>query len=274
MFGSNPTIQTGTIVKTSTSVGVKLPAEVTAAYETATRVIREAQQLYPKGGLAEPVYAALSAGRDPATDPEVQRTYLAMQLGAQGITQGVENIASEELRVAFSKHAETIVTAWTKPFGQAATALQTAHARLGNVQLDDTVAVLEVGGDAAEVWAKAQTAVTRIDAILAAWAELAALTRLANVSALYPALRLLTTDATRWRDLELTRRRIGPWEATTLGLTLSLPTLAEYSQRVRDLERQTAQQAMAEQPVDESREAVRNWGRKVAATDARRAVTL
>lgn len=259
MIGNNPLIQSHGIVSSSAAVGVTLPAAVLEAQERAAKVVAGVQHAYPREGLAQPVYEALMAGNDPAADALVQRAYIAMQIGSPGIAQQVEALAAEDIRQAFSAHADAMITAWRQPFDDAAAVLKDGLQRLGPVSLSDTTEVLDQGGDAAEVWSNVQAALTTLNTITAAWAQLGEVTRLVNPNPNYPALKLTAVSAQTWREQELTRKRLGPWDAIKAGHKLSLPTFAEYAQRVRDLERDTAAMRMAEQPVDTQRDGVRDF---------------
>lgn len=266
MLGQNPTLQARTIVDATQAVGAKLPASVARTHQTTISALSALHDIYPKGGLAPAVASALRAGRDPATDPEVQRIHLAMQLGEHGISAGVENILIEETRQAFHTHADAIVQAWATPFTKAAGVLAQAFNRLGGIDLTDTGAVVQQGGDAAEVWGKAQTASQTLSTIASAWISLVEFTRTANLDQRYPALRLAAVDAETWRALELERKRVSAWDLVISGLPLSLPTPIQYRERVAQLERGMAELAMREAPMDNSRESVRQWARKMAAS--------
>jgi hypothetical protein len=170
----------------------------------------------------------------------------------------------------FREHADGIVTAWVKPFDQAAKALAAAQGVLGHVALDDTVSILAKGGNAAEVWAQAQGAAQTIASIEHAWQELARLTRLASIEPRYPVLRIASVDAQTWDAHNLHSRKISAWEALQEGLSLSLPTMGEYRQRIANLQREQAEVTGVEQPTDRSREALKDWAQK---TDAARRVS-
>lgn len=261
MFVQNPIIQAGTIVTATKAIGAELPADATEAYEATTEALKGLQTIYPKAGLGPVVAASLLAGRDPATDPEVTRTFVAMQLGEHGVLTVTENILIEKMRQQF--YEDDIVATWVKPFDDAAAVLAHAYDRLGAIDLADTTSVVQLGGDAAETWAKAQAAVARISTITNAWSALVEFTRSANINPRYPALQIAAVNASTWQSLELDRKRISAWQATVEGLTLSLPTPAEYRQRIADLERGIAEMARAEEPIDKQREGVRAWASRV-----------
>lgn len=266
MIIQNPTTQVSIIVAASKAVGVALPAKVAKAHEATSVALKAMRDIYPKAGLAPVVAAALLAGRDPAADPEVQRTHLAMQLGEHGVSVGVENILIERVRQEFTTQADAIVATWAKPFDGAAADLGRAFDRLGAIDLADTNAVVQQGGDAAEIWGKAQTASQTLSTITNGWTALVEFTRTANINRRYPALRIAAVDAATWSELELNHKRLSAWEAVVAGLVLALPTASQYRERIASLDRGIAELAMADAPVDRSREQVRAWARKTAAT--------
>jgi hypothetical protein len=267
-LGQNPSTQTSTIVNAAAAVGVGLPAAVLAAHQKATGAIKGLQGIYPKGGLAGPVAAALIAGRDPATDPDVMRTFLAMQIGTHEVIGMVENILNEEMRQEFAVHADAIVNAWTKPFDQAAKVLTDAHSHLGDIDLSDTAVIVERGGSAAEAWGRAQAATRTINTITDAWLALGEFARLVRLDPRYPVLRIAAVDAETWREAQLDRKRLAPWDAVIAGLTLSLPSMAQYGERITTVERGLAQLAAAEAPIDRGREQVREFAGRVHAARA------
>jgi hypothetical protein len=272
MYVQNPTTQARTIIANSNSVGAKLPAPVLEAYERATRITKAAQSIYPpRDALMVAVIAALDAGQDPAADADVQRAYLAQQIGSsEGIGRGVGDIVAGQMLDVFREHADPIVKAWTKPFDQAAKALAAAQDVLGPVPLTDTTSILALGGNAAEVWAQAQHAAQVLASIDQAWGELAGLTRLATIEQHYPALRIASVDADTWQTQNLHSRKVSAWEALSAGLSLSLPTMQEYRRRIAALQREMAEATVIEQPRDRAGEAISDWAQR---TDAARRVS-
>jgi hypothetical protein len=272
MFVQNPITQAGLIISRSKSVGAKLPAPVLEAHERANRITKAAATIYPpRDALMVAVIAALDAGRDPGADADVQRAHIAQQIGSsEGIGRGVGDILAGQMVEVFRDHADGIVRALVKPFDQAVKALTAAQDVLGPVALEDTAGILARGGNAAEVWAQAQGAAQVLASIEHAWQELAGLTRLASVEQHYPALRIASVDAETWRARNLHSRKLSAWEALSEGLSLSLPTMREYRQRIADLQRAEAELTRAEAPIDREREATRAFAIKVDA--ARRAV--
>ncbi len=265
-FGISATGHARTIVSASTQVGAKLPDPVTDAYERTLRIAADVQRMHPgQEALAVAVTAALDAGHDPASDPEVQRIHLAGLLANPGLTGMVEAIAQGQMEQTFIEHADLIVKALVRPFDKAAAVMVDTHSKLGGLALEDTAGVVARGGAAADEWAKGRAATDTLEAINAAWLALANLTRLAPVDSNRPSLRYTDPTVQQWTDLGLTGRKVKPWEAVSLGLPLSLPTMAGYRNRSAALTDGLEAMDAAEVPVDRSRAAVRDWTAKVGA---------
>lgn len=232
-----------------TDSGAKAPKAFTDAHERATRIATAARNLGAgQGALAQAVMQALDAGRDPATDPDVQRIAVAGLIANPGIEQQIDALAFEAFREACATHTDAIVNAWRKPFDAAAATLADAHQRLGNVALEDTTAIIAKGGDAADVWAQAQAATKTIEAVRHGWLGLVGITRAAPEDRNYTTLRIAECDPQTWAAQQLHGRKVGAWDAVLAGLTLSLPTPAEYRQRVSTITK--AQEAEARQLAD------------------------
>jgi hypothetical protein len=234
MIGNNPTTQTRHIVTASRDVGAKLPSPVLESYERATRITQAAQSIYPpQGALMDATIAALDAGRDPASDPAVQRAHLAMQIGASdGMGRMVGDVVAGQTAQVFSEHADAIVKAWVGPFNKAAATLARCHERIGDVSLEDTAEIMRMGGDIARVWADARDAATTIERIDFAWSALALLTRFAPLDPRFPALRITSATPDEWQASGFERQTPGAWAVQRAGLALSLADGAEYVHRI------------------------------------------
>ena len=81
----------------------------------------------------------------------------------------------------------------------------------------------------------ARDAVATIDATVAGWSALATFTRLVTPNPHRRVLHLAAVDYPTWVTLQQTK--LGPWDALLVGLTLGLPTFAEYRGRVATIER-------------------------------------
>ena len=211
---------------------VKAP-EVIAALKRAHEIESAATRLgVSRTATGDAVYAALDAGRDPATDAEVQRTITAAYLDNPGMAAAVREAAYGRARAVCNDHADEIVDAWRKPFDAAAAVLASAHERLGHVQLDNADAILRHGGDIADVWAKARAAVSTVRAVRLGWTSLAEFTGAVKVDNHFRVLSLIDPTVEQWLGDRLRESNPDPWDATLKGYTLDLPTFAEYRQRI------------------------------------------
>lgn len=254
----------GQIVTAIDSTGAKAPQAIAGGYAEVTRVCEEARNLAPRGdSLVLAVEAALSEGREPAADREVQRILIASQIGNEGLVAMVEAIAYDRFRQTCLEHAEATVHAWRKPFDQAATDLASCFDRIGPVPLDDAGSILQAGGDIADVWAVAQRASRTIETIGAGWTALVTLTRTAQTNPDYRPLQLAEITYPEWLAGDLRRKKLKPWEFLLAGLRLSLPTAAEYRGRVQAIvDGMTRQETV----IDTARSAVAGHEIRVAAT--------
>ena len=233
-----------------TDSGAKAPKAFTDAHERATRIAAAVRNLGAgQGDLAQAVMQALDAGRDPATDADVQRIAVAAQIANPGIEQQIDAMAFDGFREACTAHTDAIIAAWRKPFDVAAAALTEAHARIGDVPLEDTGTIMRKGADVAEVWAKATAAVKVIDAVDAAWQALGTISGSSSSDRRYRVLRIAAVDFETWVEREYEGMRLSPWAAIGAGLTLSLPTMTEYRGRVAVITA-GAEQVAAEQEDD------------------------
>jgi len=241
-----------TVAATFTNTGTKPPKAVADAHAAMADLTQRASRLRVDGSdLAPAVTAALAAGRDPASDPEVQRVVTAIALsGNQALIETVEAEAVDQFRGVCIEHREDIVSAWRKAFDAAAAKLAACYERIGPVPLEDVGTIMVQGGDIASVWAEARKASATIGTIEAGWAALGEFTRTVTVDPNRQVLRLAAVDFETWKAKGLRRARLTPWQILLTGLTLSLPTLEEYRDRVRAIEEA---EAAPEMVVDRER---------------------
>ena len=221
-----------TIVDAIKATGIKAPT-ITKAFDKATRISTAAQGLgLPGSTLIAAVAEALGDDRDPAACPAVQRVVVMSAIAGEGVMQGVAAIAFDDFRAVCTDERDKLVNAWQAPFDASVATLEAAHDRIGHLALDETGPILAKGGDIATVWAQARAAAGTIDTIAAGWFALGAFTRAVSDDPRRRALRLVDVDYTTWVEAELEHKRLTPWDAVLAGLTLSLPTVDEYRQRL------------------------------------------
>jgi len=221
-----------TLLSAIESTGASMP-KVAAAYAHATKISDSVNALgIPQDALALAVSAALEDDRDPGDDPEVRRIVTTNAFANPAVAQAVDAQAFEGFRAVCRHNLDAIVVALRTPFDAAAATLAEAHARIGDVPLEDTGAIMRRGEDIAEVWAKATTAVKVIEAADAGWQALGEITRASSSDQRYRVLRIADVPYSEWISSELEGKKLKPWDAMLAGLTLSLPTMSEYRQRV------------------------------------------
>ena len=234
------------ILNAFTATGATAPKALIAAHERTTRLSEGVRALStPPEAIFAAVAAAIERGDDPGADAEVQRILTSTQIQNAGVMAGVDDLAFGAFREACTAHTDAIIAAWRKPFDAAAAVLADAHQRLGNVGLEDTSTIIAKGADAADVWAKATAAVKVIEAIRHGWLGLVGITRAAPEDRNYTVLRIAAVDYPTWTAQQLHGRKVGAWDAVLAGLTLALPSPAEYRQRVNTITK--AQEAEARQ---------------------------
>jgi hypothetical protein len=234
----SPTAQARFLVTQTKKAGATLPKPVAAAFERVSRSNEALSQHRPERNpqaLGEAVATALAAGADPAADPEVQRLITARALAEIDVTAQLEVALAEEFRSTCREHADAIVKALRKPFTIAAGNVEAAAALIGEHPLKDSAGILAHGGDAARAWASAKESVATIDAAAAVWAILLSFTHLGQANPHMRALRIADLDYQTWTRLGLGAEGSAQdaWTLARAGVPLSLPTFAEYQQRVQ-----------------------------------------
>ncbi len=89
------------------------------------------------------VLAALEAGNDPATDQGVRAAVIGREVNVTA--HSTTTRLGERVAQFVTDHADDLLGIFTRPFDKAATTLSEAATRLGDVDLDDTKAVLARG---------------------------------------------------------------------------------------------------------------------------------
>lgn len=268
MFAITDRTTTNNVLATFDGLGIKPPKGVAAAFARAEKLTEKSGSLGARpGDLEAAVTAAILAGREPAADPEVQRVATASML-ADRITlpEAVAGAALDGIRDACLAHLDEIVTAWRKPFDDAAHVLTEAHQRIGDLPLEDTATIVAQGGDIADVWAKAKGADQVITQVLNGWSNIMTLVRV-PLNADHRPLKLAALTKEQWRNLPA---KLSAWDAVRAGLTLSLPSLDEYRARVATIQKSIAsEQAAAGEVIDPQRSAMQDWVSRTTAAVAR-----
>lgn len=225
--------QLDVIVAAANATGRPLPQSVTrqidraAAHTAAIDARHEAPD-----ALATAVLSALDGDRDPATDPEVLRILATRQLSDETLREAVANRLEEDVITELRLGADEIVHTWSAPCALAVDALRGAVAVLGNVDLTDDVSILRRGPAAPEAWARAQDAIAMLAAVDAGWVALVSTTGLVDIGRIYGALRIVDATYNQWFTHQLAGTTPDPWRYAREGLAMSLPSAADYQDRV------------------------------------------
>lgn len=226
--------------RTLTALDVKMPKTLTDALTRTERIITEARTLgVHRDALVPAVIAALSAGKEPAVDPEVQRVIAAQALGDIG--PAVQQEMEAELRGFLSQHADEITSCFVAPFSAAVTILEVACERLGGLALDDSQNILALGGDVADVWHRARNAFAQVDRLTGAWRQLGMVTN-QPLNPNHPNGHLAPLTLAQWRE----HAKDNVWQLIQAGIKPDLaPTYTEYARRVRAIAAELASQQQA-----------------------------
>lgn len=210
-------------------------AAVGDAYRPATTEEREAA-----------IVAALTEGRDPAADPEVQRIVTSTALVSQEGGLLVGRYAEAPIVAALTEAADDIVSQ-VKPRADAAGADLTAAAEMldGTAPDGELAAVVAQGVAGAQKWAALQNARGLLNDVGGLWAALAEVCRFPNRQHT-PALRFTPADPAVV-DSRGVKRQANPWAIVVAGGVIDLADRAEYVHRCAQIEKaRTEDQAEVE----------------------------
>ncbi|MFD6676060.1 hypothetical protein ACFWDA_17035 [Rhodococcus zopfii] len=220
------------VIANTRKLGCTIPDGIDAADLRATRLTDAGDQIGPPDGeLIDAFLAAVDAGKDPAADKNVQRALTADRLANENLRAAISNHAATLLIGALVEHAPQLFDEWDAITNRASTALTEAHAVLADTDLDDTKAVVQLGGKAADAWAKATNAVAIIDRLNLVWQQWAEVTRRAPSNAAYCNLRFADITPADWQAHKLAGR-VDPWTLVRIGYTLELADPDEMRRRI------------------------------------------
>lgn len=186
--------------------------------------LREVGQVTPPRELA---LAAMEAGRDPWTDPEVVRAVVAVMARPNlDDLEQAEHAATMEL---YRSEAPAILAGWTKRFDEAARLVSEAVER--NVDLDgDAREILNRGGDTAAVFVAARQAQDEMLRIMRGFRSLSTIVGV-DPTDLADAYILADLPPEQWferhRAQRSGREAASPTELAREGHRLRLPTFED-----------------------------------------------
>lgn len=222
----------GSVIGTAQRLGATMPKAITEDYNKLTAVTERARTFRHEelsDNLGTAVVAALEAGSDPLTDPGVAQAVIRRTLYTT--EPSIESALGARAHRCLEDHAVAIVTALRDPFDRAAATIAASFDTLGDLDLSDTRAVVNRGGDAAGAWSDAQTATKNIDEIRQAWKLLAQATSLIPWEARHGALVIAAVPAAAYIDQPIDPK-LSAWDAARHGWPLELATPDTYRERL------------------------------------------
>jgi len=231
------------VFATADRLGAVIPATLVTEYGKLSRLAEQVQALDLPNDIPAAVLAALEAGNNPATDPGVQVAAVGATVGQHA--SGIETALALRAFAFLNENIDRLMEPFGKPFDAAAKTLRAAATRLGDVDLNDTSAVLARGGDAAKVWADAHSADKTITDIHQLGQTLKVL--LSGGSQIDPrhqALTIADIPPTVFVDQAITGW-LTPWEVVRRGYPFSLATPATFRTRVAAIQSEQASRQQA-----------------------------
>jgi len=189
------------------------------------------------------VVAAVDAGHEPTADPAVHSLIAAERLTQPGLSTTVDQITTGAIQQSLIGNSEKLIESMRGPFDKAAANLLAALDRFGPVDLTDTTQIIRMGGDVADVWAKAAAGLDIINQISNAWGFIAELTHVAPAQR--ATLRITDAGYEAFNRLDLRNRRLNAWEVLSEGLTLDLANAATFKARSAGIEEGARQEDLA-----------------------------
>lgn len=222
-------------VSTMLAIGGTFPKDVATALADRQRLADEARTYrYPSADdVADAMASAALAGRDPLDD-DVRRLAVIMTFAGvtgNGIANRIEDAALRRVSDTMTEHASEIVATFKEAADAAGAKLTAAHRSLGDVELSNSTAVLNLGVDVASAWVDAKTHEKVVRMIDTAWTMLAHVTHL--VSPQQPsALRMADVGIEVYEQLPY---RCDPWQIVKAGAVIDLASFDNINARIARL---------------------------------------
>lgn len=235
--------------RNAAKLGVTIPKATAAAIAEGEALAEKVRSLDLEADVAGAVLAALAKGADPFTDPDVIREVTRQRVRESGVS--LDNAVTGHAQHVINTHAAEILEAFRGAFDTAADDLARAHAKLGDIALDDTDVILKQGGNVAALWAKARQAEETINAIRQTFGVLLGNSDAHVYEAQYRALAIADIPPADFLAHGLRHNGITAWDITRNGWPLDLATPETYAARIAAvLKEMQAEQA---RPAEEFR---------------------
>lgn len=224
----------------------ELPAGMVDAL---ARIDEQANRTLPRhdpAGLVNAIDAALTAGKDPATDTAVLAELARKQLAELNPAELFDNLAWQRRGDVLREYAPAIIADLAQVVEQADAVLDKARAAIPNLDTDDTTSVTTMRPAQMALWGEARVAVDHLDRVAQMWHLIVLACRLAPLDASRQPLILADLTPEQLAALD-ERRALAPVRA---GHRLALADVDTYRQRC-----QRADEYVTEQAAKRAREA-------------------
>lgn len=236
------------LVQLGTAYGAPIPDALTDTINRLEHVATTAAAPQTvRGGLAAAIVAAAEDGRDVLEDTDVRRHIAADALARNYPRDEVETILEARRVAALAQHAPELVATWQPMIEAAQSTLAAARKALPGI---DQMGAGDIGAlrpGQLKTWGEAREARLLVVHIAKAWGLLVIAAELARVT---DATRPLTITDASLTELDAIPRGAKVDDVVVSGLALSLPTPAQFAQRVARIERERADRQASRQEAE------------------------
>ena len=220
-----------TVLQTAERHGASIPKALTTEHAKLIDLMGKARALADTpADFTAAVVAALEAGNDPSTDPAVRDALTRRAIHES--QHAIEAAVGDRVTSFITANGAALLACFVKPFDAAAERIRRAADLLGDVDLDNTAAVLNIGPDAASAWAEARNAEKVMTDIQQVRNLLTGAAPALKVNPQYRVLAIADVPAQRFWDDQLRSAHVTPWEAARRGYRLSLALPDELRARI------------------------------------------
>ena len=220
-------------------LGLPMPKKFEQALAKATAYTDGPSLAYDAQACTQAIVAALEAGADPATDPDV-RTHLArQQLHSMRVGELLHQHADDRKAALLVEHIGDFIAVMSEVVEQADEAIQQARQAIPNLNLHDPGFVSALPPEHMTLWGRAREAVGRLERISKVW-HLLMPAGPVQPSGVHRPLMFAALSAEQLRALGPQPK---PTAAAHAGHRLSLATPQQYAERVAAVQEQQREEA-------------------------------
>lgn len=220
-----------TLLANADKLGAAVPKAIRAEHEALIVLADRVRDMQRSSGnapsVSDAVLDALAAGVDPATDETVRKAVVSRTVAEH--TNGVDDALGARADAFLRANADKLLQAFVPVFDKAAATIAAALEQLGDVDLDDTAAVLGRGGDSASLWAQIQDAERVIAQVRTVREQL---TAGHPVDPRYTILGYAAVPPDEFIDGQLGGAQLKGWQVVRRGWELSLATPTVLRERI------------------------------------------